>query len=202
VAWLLGALFLWQLGHQVLPSTWAFYTISKFHWSSAEVGYSLAFVGLLMAVAQGLLTRVLIPWLGGERRAAALGLAAAFIAYVGYAFVPQGWMMYLVALTTFVFALSYPSMNALASQQIAANAQGELQGAVAGLYSLSSILGPPLMTQVFGHFSDRTARIYFPGAAFLTAALLIAGCALLFARALRLAPPRAAASWPQPTPEL
>src|SRR6202047_5613822 len=65
VTWLLGALFLWQLGHQVLPSTWAFYTISKFHWTSAEVGYSLAFVGLVMAVAQGVLTRVLIPWIGG-----------------------------------------------------------------------------------------------------------------------------------------
>jgi len=173
----------------VLPSTWAFYTISKFHWTSAEVGYSLAFVGLLMALAQGALTRVLIPWLGGARRAAAAGMAAAIIAYVGYAFATQGWMMYVVALTTFVFALTYPSMNALASQPIPPDAQGELQGAVAGLYSLSSIVGPPLMTQVFGHFSARSAGLYFPGAAFLTAALLTAGCAALFARALRgLAP--------------
>ena len=31
--WLLGAIFLWQLGHQVLPSIWSFYTISKFGWS-------------------------------------------------------------------------------------------------------------------------------------------------------------------------
>ena len=52
----LAALLLWQLAHQVLPSTWAFYTISKFHWTSAQVGYSLAFVGLVMAVAQGVLT--------------------------------------------------------------------------------------------------------------------------------------------------
>ena len=194
VTWLLGALFLWQLGHQVLPSTWAFYTISKFHWTSAEVGYSLAFVGLVMAVAQGLLTRVLIPWIGGERRAAAAGIAAGLLAYVGYGFVTQGWMMYVVGLTTFLFALTYPSMNALASQQIPANAQGELQGAVACLYSLSSIVGPPLMTQVFGHFSARSAGVYFPGAAFLTAAVLTAGCAILFARALRFAPQRAAAA--------
>jgi DHA1 family tetracycline resistance protein-like MFS transporter len=194
VTWLLGALLLWQLGHQVLPSTWAFYTISKFHWTSAEVGYSLAFVGLVMAVAQGLLTRVLIPWIGGERRAAAAGMAAGLLAYVGYAFVTQGWMMYVVSLTTFLFALTYPSMNALASQQIPANAQGELQGAVACLYSLSSIVGPPLMTQVFGHFSARSAGVYFPGAAFLTAAMLTAGCAILFARAMRFAPQRAAAA--------
>jgi DHA1 family tetracycline resistance protein-like MFS transporter len=79
-------------------------------------------------------------------------------------------------------------MNALASQQIPANAQGELQGAVACLYSLSAIVGPPLMTQVFGYFSSRAAPVYFPGAAFLTAAGLTAGCATLFMRALRLAP--------------
>jgi len=184
----LAALLLWQLAHQVLPSTWAFYTIAKFHWTSAQVGASLAFVGLLMALAQGVLTRVLIPWLGGERRAALIGMGAALVAYVGYALATQGWMMYAVGLTTFFFALTYPSMNALASQQIPSNAQGELQGAVASLYSLSSIIGPPLMTQIFSRFSDPTAPVYFPGAAFLAAAALTAVCALLFLRAMRLTP--------------
>lgn len=186
VAWMLAAIFVWQLGHQVLPSTWAFYTISKFHWRSAEVGYSLAWVGALMASAQGLLTQVLIPSLGGERRAALAGMASAVLAYVGYALATQGWMMYGVSLLTFVFALVYPSMNALASQQTPADAQGELQGAVASLYSLSAIIGPPLMTQVFGYFSSRArAPIYLPGAAFLTAAALTLVCALLFVHALR-----------------
>jgi MFS transporter, DHA1 family, tetracycline resistance protein len=198
VTWLLGALFLWQLGHQVLPSTWAFYTISKFHWTSAEVGYSLAFVGTVMALAQGMLTRVLIPWLGGERHAAAAGMTAAGIAYLGYALVPAGWMMYVVSLSTAVFAMTYPSMNALASRQIPANAQGELQGAVASLYSLSSIFGPPLMTQVFGYFSRDEAVVHFPGAAFLTAALLTAACGALFARAMRL-PQHATAPAPSQT---
>jgi DHA1 family tetracycline resistance protein-like MFS transporter len=196
VMWLLAALFLWQVGHQVLPSTWAFYTISKFHWTSAEVGYSLAFVGMVMAIGQGLLTRVLIPSLGGERRAAAAGMAAAVIAYLGYALVPAGWMMYVVSLCTFIFALSYPSMNALASAQIPANAQGELQGAVASLYSLSSIFGPPLMTQVFGYFSRPDAAVHFTGAAFVTAALLTVLCGALFAKAMRLVPHRAAGAAP------
>lgn len=189
---MLGALFLWQLAHQVLPSTWAFYTIFKFHSTSAEVGYSLAFVGAAIAIAQGVFTRVLIPWMGGERRAALVGMGCALLAYLGYAFASVGWVMYVVSLTTFVFELTYPSMNALASQQIPANAQGELQGAVATFYSLSAILGPPLMTQVFAYFSGPSATLYFPGAAFVTAALLTAACAVLFVRALRLAPQRAA----------
>jgi MFS transporter, DHA1 family, tetracycline resistance protein len=194
VAWLLGALFLWQLGHQVLPSIWAFYTISKFRWTSAEVGYSLAWVGMVMAIAQGLLTRVLIPWMGGERRAALAGMGAAVFAYLGYAFATQGWVMYAVSLSTFIFALAYPSMNAIASRQTPANAQGELQGAIACLYSLSAILGPPLMTQIFGHFSSSAARVHFPGAPFVTAAALTLGSAALFVRALRLAPPPTAAA--------
>jgi DHA1 family tetracycline resistance protein-like MFS transporter len=192
----LAALFLWQLAHQVLPSTWAFYTISKFRWTEAQVGLSLAFVGLLMALSQGAFTRVLIPWLGGERRAAIAGMGAAVLGYTGYALASQGWMMYVVGLTTFLFALTYPSMNALASQQIPANAQGELQGAVGSLYSLSAIIGPPLMTQIMSRFSDPTGRVYFPGAAFLAAATLTVVCAVLFLRALRLTPEPLAAHDP------
>jgi MFS transporter, DHA1 family, tetracycline resistance protein len=191
VLWLIGAVFLWQLGHQVLPSIWAFYTISKFQWTSAQIGYSLAFVGLVMAFAQGVLTRALIPRLGGERPAAAVGMAFAVFAYVGYAFATQGWMMYVVSATSMFFAMTYPSLNALMSQQIPHNAQGELQGAVASVYSLSAILGPPLMTQVFGLFSRTAARIYFPGAPFLAAALLTLASAALFARAMRLSPRQA-----------
>lgn len=186
IPWMLAALFLWQLGHQVLPNVWSFYTILKFRWTSDQVGYSLTWVGAVMAIAQGVFTGKLVPFFGGERPAALAGMGAAILAYLGYALVPQGWMMYPVSLLTFIFALAYPSMNALASQRAPANAQGELQGAVAMLYSLSSIIGPPLMTQVFGHFSSPAATVYFPGAPFLLAALLTFGCALLFGRALRV----------------
>jgi hypothetical protein len=56
------------------------------------------------------------------------------------------------------------------------------------------------MTQVFAHFSVRSAGLYFPGAAFLTAALLTAGSALLFARAMRFARERAPAPASSETP--
>jgi MFS transporter, DHA1 family, tetracycline resistance protein len=123
-------------------------------------------------------------------------MGAAVLGYTGYALASQGWMMYVVGLTTFLFALTYPSMNALASQQIPANAQGELQGAVGSLYSLSAIIGPPLMTQIMSRFSDPTGRVHFPGAAFLAAATLTVACAVLFLRALRLTPEPLAAHDP------
>ena len=186
--WLLGALFLWQVAHQVLPSVWSFYTISKFGWSERQVGFSLTWVGLVMATAQGLLTGRLIPWLGGERRAALAGMAAAIVAYLGYALATAGWMMYVVSLSTFIFALSYPSMNAIGSKQVPASAQGEYQGAIACLQSLSAILSPPLMTQIFRYFSAAPAPLHFPGAPFATAAALTLVSAALLVRALRAAP--------------
>jgi DHA1 family tetracycline resistance protein-like MFS transporter len=160
--------------------------MSKFQWNAGQIGYSLAFVGLVMAFAQGVLTRALIPRLGGERHSAAVGMAFAICAYVGFAFATRGWMMYVVSALAMFFAMTYPSLNALMSRQVPHNAQGELQGAVACVYSLSSVVGPPLMTQIFARFSSPAAPIYFPGAAFLAAAVLTLGSAALFGQAMRL----------------
>ena len=186
VVGLAGALFLWQVGHQVLPSTWAFYTMLKFHWSEAAVGASLAFVGIIMAISTGGLTRVLVPRLG-ERRAALAGLLSGAAAYLGYALATRSWMMYVGMLAWFLAGLVHPSMNAIMSRQIPSDAQGELQGGIASLYSISAIVGPPLMTQLFGYFSAEAAPLHLPGAAFICAALLAAGGTLLFLRAIRSA---------------
>jgi len=178
---LAAAAFLWQLGHQVLPSVWAFYTMQKFQWSVTAVGMSLAAAGVVMAISQGALTRVLIPKLG-ERRAALVGLSAGAVVYCWYALAPAGWMMYLGVLAWAVAALAWPSLNALMSQQIPPTAQGELQGGLASVSSLSAIIGPPLMTQLFGYFASATAPVQFPGAPFIAAALLAVLSAVMLAR--------------------
>ena len=174
-----GAVFLWQLSHQVLPSTWAYFTMYRFGWSEAAVGASLAFAGAALVIGQGVLARRLIPALGGERRAAVVGLLTGAAAYVGYATATAGWMVYAWMLTWFVVCLAYPSMNALMSRQIPPSAQGELQGGVASIYSLSSIVGPPIMTQLFGYFSSSRAPFRFPGAAFAASALMALGSVTL-----------------------
>ena len=200
---LCGAMFLWQLGHQSLPGTWAYYTIYKFGWSEAEVGASLAAVGIIMAISQALLSRALIPRLG-ERRAAAIGFALAIAVYAAYAFATRGWMIYVAMLPWLLAALAYPSLNAIMSQQVPASAQGELQGGVACLYSLSSIAGPPLMTQLFGYFSSDAAPVHFPGAAFFCAALLTLASLMLFLKSVGFdlgvnpAPSRAPGDSPEP----
>lgn len=185
VVGLAGTLFLWQLGMQSLPSTWTFYTMFRFHWSEAAVGYSLAFVGVIMVTSQGALTRVLIPRLGGERRAAVAGLLFGALGYLTYALATQGWMMFVGLLTWFLAGLVYPSVNALMSQQIPSSAQGELQGGVASLNSVTAIAGPPMMTQLFGQFSGPSAPLQLPGAAFICAALLTGASLVLLVKTAR-----------------
>lgn len=181
---LLGALFLWMVGHQVMPATWSFYTKFRFGWSEAMIGASLAAAGLAMAVSQAGLMRLIVPRLG-ERRVALAGIAIATLGYVGYATATAGWMMFAWLGTWLFGALVMPVTNALMSHRIAADAQGELQGAVAILYSLSSIVGPPLMAQLFGRLSAPTAALRVPGAAFLAAAALSLVCLAIYWKVTR-----------------
>jgi DHA1 family tetracycline resistance protein-like MFS transporter len=114
-----------------------------------------------------------------------VGMLVGCCAYAGFAFATEGWMMYAWMTCFLAAALVYPSLNAIMSQQVPANAQGELQGAVASLYSIASVIGPPLMTHLFGHFSSTTAGIYLPGAAFLCSSLFVMMSGALFFVAIR-----------------
>lgn len=181
---LLTALALWMLGHQVMPSVWSFYTKFRFNWSAGMIGASLAAAGVVMAVSQATLMRVVVPRVG-ERRAALTGIVIAVVGYVGYATATHGWMMFAWLPTWLFGALVMPSTNGLMSRKVAADAQGELQGAVACIYSLTSIVGPPLMTHLFARFSAPSARVYLPGASFFAAAVLAMSCFAIYWSATR-----------------
>ena len=176
------AMFLIQLAHFALQSTWAWYMIEKFSWSEAQIGYSLMAVGLSAAIVQGGLIRVIIPKIG-ERKAVIIGGIVMFLAFLAYAFVTKGWMVYLVIAFGAFGALMQPAIQGIMSRTIPEDAQGELQGAVSSMMSIAMIIGPILMTQAFSRFTVEDAPIYFPGASFILGALLT----LLAAIPLRMA---------------
>src|SRR6185295_4375935 len=129
-----GAVFLWQLGHQVYPSTWAFFAKIRFQWSELEIGASLAFVGVLMAFTQGYLTGKIVPRIG-EHRAILLGVGSGVLSMMILAFATQSWAAYAGMAAGLLQGLAYPSMNAIMSKQVPPNEQGELQGGVASMMS-------------------------------------------------------------------
>lgn len=169
---ILAALFVWMVSHQVMPATWSFFTTYRFGWSAGLIGASLAAVGVVMVISQLTVLRVMVPRLG-ERRTAIISMAIAAVGFVGYGTATAGWMMFAWLGTWFFGAIVMPTTNALLTHRIPSDAQGELQGAIASLHSLSAIVGPPLMTQLFGYYTSASAPVRIPGAAFFAAALLV-----------------------------
>lgn len=185
---LAGVMFLWQLAHQVYPSTWSFFAKARFDWSPAAIGWSLAFVGATMALVQVFVTGPVVKKLG-ESRAAMVGVLSGVAGFAINAVATQGWMVYVAMTVGALQGLVYPSMQGMLSRQVPANAQGELQGGVSSLASLSSIIGPFVMSQSLAYFSDLRAPVYFPGAAFALASALGALCLALLATQPKVTPP-------------
>ena len=78
--------------------------------------------------------------------------------------------------------LAVPALQALMTERTPADAQGELQGALATLSSLTIILGPPLFALVFSRFSGENPILPLPGMPFLLSTLLAGAALLVLAR--------------------
>ncbi|MBK7696976.1 MAG: hypothetical protein IPI30_22525 [Saprospiraceae bacterium] len=105
-----------------------------------HVGYSLAFVGLMMAIVQGGLSRILIPKIGPVN-SIYFGMAMAIFGYFAYAFAPSGIFMYLIMVPFSLSGIAGPSIQGLVANQVPPNAQGELQGGLTSLMSVTAIFG-------------------------------------------------------------
>lgn len=168
---LLAALFLLYLAAHAVQSTWTYYTMEKFHWNEAWVGYSLGFAGIVVGVVQGGLIRVIIPKIGQEK-AVFYGLFLYMVGFILFAFATQGWMMFAFMLPYGLAGIYGPAMQGIISNNVEANAQGEIQGFTASLMSVSAIFGPLIMNNLFAYFTNPEHTVYFPGAPFLMAAFL------------------------------
>ena len=170
VAGLIISLTLIYIGAHAVQSTWSYYTMEKFKWNSAMVGYSLAFVGLMIAIVQGGLIRVVIPKLG-QSKSLFTGLVMYTIGMVCFAFAGSTAFMFASCFVYCLGGIAGPALQGIISSHVPANEQGELQGALTSLMSATSIVGPPLMTNLFSFFSQTGGKVYFPGAPFIAGAI-------------------------------
>lgn len=181
---LIAALFLLYISSFSTQGTWTYYTKEKFNWSEREVGLSLTFVGVMIALVQGFLTRILIPKLG-TKKAIYTGFIFSILGSLAYCFANEGWMVYAIMIPFSLGGLAGPAMQGIISGQVPANEQGELQGSLTSLNSVASIIGPVLMTSLFARFTAKDAPIYFPGVPFLASVILTTISLLLIMRTLR-----------------
>lgn len=180
---LVGSLLCIYIAGFATQSTWTFFTMEAFDWSVTLVGISLGLVGLLMAIVQGGLVRYLNPKLGSIK-SIYVGLTFYFLGLVMIALAPKGWMIFPILIPFSLGGIANPAVQSIISNEVPDNEQGELQGALSSLMGLTSIVGPVLMTNIFSYFTAKNAPVYFPGAPFIMAAILVVISAFLAQKTL------------------
>lgn len=174
---LVWAFFLVNLAGQSHPSIWALYTHYKFGWTTLEIGISLTVVGLAFGIGQGVTTRIVVPKIG-ELKAVIYGSIALIINFLLYALVTKSWMIYAATSILLFTNIVMPSLQSLISRGTPSHEQGELQGTLVSITSLTSIIGPLLYTGLFSFFT-RPEHYSLPGAPYVAAAIIAGLCLLL-----------------------
>ncbi len=165
-------LFLVYIAGHAVQSNWSYFTMGQFNWNEFTVGVSLGVVGLLVALVQGVLIRWTTPKLG-EYKSIYIGLGMYAIGMLLFSFATEGWMMFAILIPYCLGGICGPSLQSVITKNVAANEQGELQGALTSLMSITSTIGPPLMASLYYQFSKDDSPLKFPGAPFFLAFILM-----------------------------
>lgn len=182
VGGLIISFFLLYIASHAVQSTWSYYNIEKFNWTESQVGISLAVVGIMVAFVQGVLIRRAIPALG-QNRSVLIGFLIYSAGMILFAFATQGWQMYAFTVIYCLGGIAGPALQGYISSHVPPSEQGELQGALTSMISVTSIFGPLLMTYLFAWFT-KPGNPRFPGAPFIMGALLLMVSALLAYRSM------------------
>lgn len=170
---LAGASFLSVLAHAVFPAVFVLYAGHRYGWNERDIGFTLAFAGVLSALVQAGLVRRLIPRIG-ERRALLAGYCFGVLGFIGYGWAPNGPWFWTVMPLLSLWGLAGPSLQALMTRQIDPTEQGRLQGAVASLGAIAGIVGPYVFTRAYAAGIDPARGLDMPGLAFYGAAGAVA----------------------------
>jgi DHA1 family tetracycline resistance protein-like MFS transporter len=144
---------LFNMAGMVHPSCWSLFTRKKFDWSPAQIGISLTIVGIMSAISQGWLTRVFIPKLG-EWKAATIGAWGQALSFFLFSISMSGTMLYGVLVLSSLFWIGQPALQSIISKSASPEKQGELQGSLNGLASLTAVVSPLFATSLFSKFSE------------------------------------------------
>ena len=178
--------FVAQLAHVVLPSTFVLYATYRYGWDAKTVGLTLAMVGLCAMVVQGAAIGPIVR-LFGERRALLLGLGCGAVGFLIFGVAPTGPLSWLGIPVMALWGVSGAAIQALMTQSVAPDQQGQLQGAITSVQSISQLVGPFLFTLTFAYFIGAQAPVELPGAPFLLASALLVLALVIAARTLAMA---------------
>ena len=190
--------FLAYLAHNIF-SVWALYGMYRYAWNTDDTGYSLVFVGIVTAIISGGLTGRMVKRFGEK-----------MTLYIGQFFGASGMFVAGIAKTGALFVasipiislwnISMPAAQGMMTHRVSEREQGELQGALQSMRSITFILGPWMFLKIFGWSIDPKHALNLPGAPFYVAAALLFTAMLMSTRIKEDAPaaPRSTAGPPPP----
>lgn len=173
-------IFLFMAGH--IPGTmWTIYLTDRFGWDMKMVGLSFSVYGLLLAITQGGLTQPIVRWLGTKRAVLAL-TSLEVLCYFGLGTATQSWMIFALLLPMCIASIAGPTLQSQVTSVVSQEMQGELQGTIIGVMSLTAIVTPLLATQMHAYFNTPAglAAYNLPGASFHLGGLLCFTAVLLY----------------------
>jgi DHA1 family tetracycline resistance protein-like MFS transporter len=191
VAGLAVAFVLVALAQRGLENVWVLYTGHRYGWDERINGFTLAFVGVMTALVQGLLVRPAIARLG-ERRCIVVGLSFSTLALLGYGLATEGWMLLAIVVVGSLGGLAGPAIQGMVAGSVGPSDQGKVQGALTALVSLTAIVAPLVFTAgLFSYFTSEQAAFHLPGAPFFLGSILCLAALLWLVALFRRLPPPA-----------
>ena len=151
---------------QMYGTVWVLYGEDAFAWNAFTIGLSLGAFGLFHAGAQAFLTGPVAAKVG-ERAALVIGFAAEVTALVVLGFTSQGWLLFALMPLFAIGGVGMPALQSLTTQQVGPDKQGQLQGVLSSIVSLSAIFGPLFFSAIYFALKPN-----WPGAIWLVGALV------------------------------
>jgi MFS transporter, DHA1 family, tetracycline resistance protein len=172
VSGLAVALFFVSLAQRGLENVWVYFTSFRYGWNELTNGLALGLVGIMAILVQGGMVRPVIKRIG-ERNAVLYGISIAVLTFMGYAFASQGWMIYCVIVFGALGGVAGPAIQSIVAKSVGPSEQGQMQGAITSLRSITSIFAPLIFTSgLFSYFTSENSPVILPGIPFFVGGLL------------------------------
>ena len=174
-----GITFIQNLAHEVYPTVFVLYAMTRYGWDQRAVGLALAIVGISsIAISAGVVGPAVKKL--GEYNALFTGLALGGIGFALFGWAGTG-MVFLAAIPiNSLWGLAGPPGQTLMTKLVSPAEQGELQGAIACLRGIAMLIGPGIFSSVYAVYV-----VSEPGAPWYLAALLLLMAMMLTSVVLR-----------------
>jgi DHA1 family tetracycline resistance protein-like MFS transporter len=163
--------FLAWVAHNVF-TVWALYAIYRYTWSQVKIGVSLMVVGVCTAIVSGGLTGRMVRRFG-ERRTLYIGQFFGAVGMFVAGLARSGAVLLGSIPIISLWNVSMPAAQGMMTHRVSEREQGELQGALGSLRSITFVIGPILFSRVFSWFIDPKHPVHVPGAPYYLAGLML-----------------------------